>query len=951
MLLPSMAFSLGLGELTLESALNQPFKAKIELSDLKEGELDNLSVSLASVEEHEKTGIDRPAVLSTLKFSVRMDGDTPVISVVSEQPVTEPILNFLLDVVSAKSHHLREYAVFLDPVVLPVNITTNTATPVITQAEATNEAAPSVSQNESAGATAGATVVDPKSEWLVARGDTLWDIALKLRPDTGLSVDQYMVALFRANPDAFFRSNPNNLMEGFVLRTPAFDEVDSISYSEAQSAMNGYNEQWRLNRVRSASSVGTGEGAVDRSQGAEDSGAATEQQTQTTDAASDDGVLRLVRDGQQVVDGESGEQQQSTSDATAQNTLLSEELDAKIQENADLKERISDLEGQVEKLNKLLEIQSQDLATLTPSPDAGAEITPEPSQETAPVAVAPSTAEPETPVAAPALIDRLLENKIAIAIAAAGLGLLGLLMARRRKSKDAEEPAPTEIIDLNKQETTPEGTVSSIEELEVSSPDKSFITPVVEEGALDVDPVAEAEVYMTYGRYDQAEDILTEAINKDDDRVTTKLKLLEVFYLQKQVTKFEQLTSELSVQCGDDLPEKWDKVVAWGYELNPANELFSAGASAATTDNDDIDIVADEAILDIDLDDDSVVTDAVDILIEDFNSQTSSPLTDNEFVEDIDIDSDISGESSVAADFVGLNDPEESSIEIDLSDLGEEADLAPLDIEIDMSDSADEISFEMPEIEVEEDPLSENFEIDSMNPLDIEEPSVVSQSIVSPIEFDETSAVHVIPAVEAEIEAEGDDDLAIRDDDSFNLEDLSGEFDIGDIQSVSDDNEPGAVEALEEESGSFVDDVSMEFSLSDLEYQGLKEEYDKTMGDDEQSTAGELTEPPSESDQSDDDLFDEASGFDLDLSELSTDDDSLIELDIDELDLGPDPLDVEDESVSTIDAVATKLDLMRAYVEMGNIDEAQKIYEDVLAVGNEAQKKQASDFYSEINPE
>lgn len=975
-LIPGGAFALGLGELTLESALNQPFSAKIELSGVKAGELEELSVSLATIEEHEKSGIDRPAILSSLRFSVVGDNGSPYIKVTSEQPITEPILNFLLDVESSQSHHLREYAVFLDPVVLPANVP---ETPVAAP-EPSNRTSPAPSPAKTESETFSPSeppAAGSASEWQVSRGDTLWEIASKLRPVDGLSVDQYVIALFRANSEAFFRANPNNLMEGFVLRVPSFDEVDKISYSEARSAMVSYNEEWRLGKVRAATSVesaGAATGTIDRSAdaGEPDTKIATGPSEQA--AAEDrEGVLRLVREGgtQSVEDSA----QQGVEEALAQTALLSEELDAKIQENAELKDRIADLEGQVTKLNKLLEMQSQELAALTQTPGVESPETAEPVAKAQPQPNPPPAVSPTVDTRRPSLIDKILEQKQFIAIGAAGLGVLLLLLLRRRKSEDeaAEDAIDAKVAGAG-EKTAGDSETQGIDDLDVSQPEKSFVTQVVEEGADDVDPVAEAEVYMTYGRYNQAEAILADAIDSDDDRMSTKIKLLEVLYLQKKAAEFEQNAADLSAQCGDDLPEQWDKVLAWGYELSPTNQLFASAALAqpVTVESDDVS-VDDAAILDIDLEDESVVTDAVDVLIDDYQSQAS--LAHVDAVDDIEIDSDVSAVSSAVTDFVDVGDAE-PELEIDLSALEEPAEEPSINIDFGEAEAEDEISFEMPEIE--DDPLSENFEIDSMNPLDIEEPSVASLSVAADLDLEEAS-VTVIPAQMepgeggeldlvddlkvrdndslniddlsgefdiGDVAATVADDIEVRDDDSFNLDELTGEFNIGDVESAADDAAAEAsIEALEEESGSFVDDVSMEFSLSDLEYQGLKDEYQKFK-------ENSADEPAAETDSieldDDDGLFDDASGVDLDLA-----DDSLIELDINNLDLsGDDGAELlDEESVSTIDAVATKLDLMKAYVEMGNHDEAEKIYADVLAVGSETQKKQAADFYAQFDKE
>ncbi|VVP84239.1 hypothetical protein PS934_00974 [Pseudomonas fluorescens] len=107
--------ALGLGEITLHSALNQPLRADIALVDATGLEENQLSVSLATADEFSRAGVDRAFFLSDLKFTPVLRGNRSVIQVTSGKPVSEPFLNFLVQFNQPNGRLLREYTVLIDP--------------------------------------------------------------------------------------------------------------------------------------------------------------------------------------------------------------------------------------------------------------------------------------------------------------------------------------------------------------------------------------------------------------------------------------------------------------------------------------------------------------------------------------------------------------------------------------------------------------------------------------------------------------------------------------------------------------------------------------------------------------------------------------------------------------------------------------------------------------------
>jgi len=220
--------ALGLGEITVKSQLNEPLNAEIRL--LKVGDLskEEVLVFLASREDFSRAGVDRIFFLNDLQFDVFLGNPAyPFVRIISEKPVTEPFLNFLVDVQWPTGRLVREYTVLLD---LP---TFTEQAPETVNAPA--RATPSAPQSSSTVTTAprserstAAPAVDrsiPSDSYRVERGDTLFEIAARSRPSGAVSINQTMLAIQRANPDAFISDNINLLQSGRVLRIPTESEI------------------------------------------------------------------------------------------------------------------------------------------------------------------------------------------------------------------------------------------------------------------------------------------------------------------------------------------------------------------------------------------------------------------------------------------------------------------------------------------------------------------------------------------------------------------------------------------------------------------------------------------------------------------------------------------------------------------------------------------------------
>ncbi len=405
-LLPINSFALGLGEIEVNSFLNQPLSAEIEVISARPGEVDDLLVSLATREAFTRAGLDRPRHLSDLKFTVNKseDGKTAVIMVTTRSAVKEPFLNFLIEADWSKGRLLREFTVLLDPPfygdqpapaeTLSEASLSDPAPVEPAQQVGADDSALASAELPSGDATAGGTITEPialsggssyeqpetivdtqsssppsSSEYvadeseniiqgdvLVVKGDTLWSIASRYK-DNNHSMAQVMLAFQRANPNAFTNGNINNMKVGAVLRAPGADEFEALDKQAAYAETLVQNGLWDeyVDRV-SGVSPATGGAAGDSLSSGSDS-----------DSAESQSELSLL------VPGEGDSSSTGTGDSAdleqlrTKLALAEEDLDASRIENAELESRISELQARlskVEELQKMVEIEDDSLAQL-----------------------------------------------------------------------------------------------------------------------------------------------------------------------------------------------------------------------------------------------------------------------------------------------------------------------------------------------------------------------------------------------------------------------------------------------------------------------------------------------------------------------------------------------------------------------------------------------------------
>jgi pilus assembly protein FimV len=781
----------------------------------------------------------------------------------------------------------------------------------------------------------------------IQQGDTLWSLADAMRPDQSVTIEQMMLAMLRSNPEAFINDNVNGLKRGYILRIPDRDDIVVMNQAEAVALVREQNALWR--EYQQAVTGGEPASAMDIA--AQDGAVADLDE-------SADSRLEIVAAGSGTsATGGKDATQMSSSELRAELALARESLETERVEKEELQQRVLSLEGQVDRMKSLLTLEDADMAEMqqaaTPAageamPDVGVaeevvveqqadvavedilmddgavledtmleevaidevsveedaeqqvfideeqletveELVEQPAAPTEDFSVAPYT-EPafmqpqkQGPIAA------LLNNPVLLAAAGGGLLLVLLLVAlimKRRKSGDEEQLVTSNLEDIAEQfedsdvireveatqveqemaaaeaETVEEETETESATVRLSAED-TVVTPdedTAEEARDDI--IAEADVYLAYGIYQQAEELLQNAIKNNPDNDSYRVKLAETYSAGKNADAFIELATEMNQRRnGEDTPA-WQKIVAIGKQLVPDHALIT-GAAVGDLSMDDL---ASQSPETTDLELDSTA-----------EQKATAPDLDLSFDEQ---EAEVTGENaSVAAELV-------DSVEFDLAETGAET-------ITDVEDEDEGVAFDLTETQAFESG-TETGEFS----LDIE----ASELGIEEAEAEESAADEFDLDLSAEAEA------ALTADD----EDAGGEISLDDIDDASLDLDIGGDEA-----GVLTEPLAEESQPEEPEAEEPEAEEPKAVAPQEEAA----------------DIIDfaeramEEHAFD---AEASMDDD----LDLSDLD--------------DIDEVSTKLDLAKAYLDMGDADGTRSILDEVMTEGNDDQKKEADDLLRQL---
>lgn len=256
------AWSLGLGDAQVDSYLNQPLKARIDLVSQESDDLASVTAKLASADDYELIGASLADIPVPVRFTIEdIDGDAYLVAT-SKLPINDPIVRLIVEVNWSSGRMLREYTLFLDPPALadqaaPLpRIDQRSKPPAAAATPAPSQPEPSEPVAETAPVAAPEPAPQPRRAPVdgeygpVASGETLWGIARDWSRDTGLSINKVMIAIQRENPDAFLNNNINLLKRGAILRMPAVSEVQAIPAESAYREVVAQEEEF-TGRVQS----------------------------------------------------------------------------------------------------------------------------------------------------------------------------------------------------------------------------------------------------------------------------------------------------------------------------------------------------------------------------------------------------------------------------------------------------------------------------------------------------------------------------------------------------------------------------------------------------------------------------------------------------------------------------------------------------------------------------
>lgn len=944
---PMTADAAGLGRLTVTSALGQPLRAEIELVSVQKDELGSIAARLASADAFREARLERSAFLQDIKFSVEQKPDgVSVIRLASTQPINEPFLDVLVELNWAAGRLLREYTVLLDPPGFsPTQSAQAVSAPAVKSVMVPDPQSgsvvpvPEAIAKDDAGKSAKAGKPEKKrlesgqgaaevgSYGPVKKGDTLTGIATQFKPE-GYNLEQMLVALYQANTQAFSGKNMHRLKAGQILRIPDEQEIASVGRADANRELKAHTADWKAYRQKLAA-------AVDEAPEPKDEASKQMAKGKITTAVEDKAAPPPApsKDVLKVTKGEaaSGKEVQSLQSKVQS---LQEETTAREKSLKEANERIGSLEKNIKEMQQLIELKNKNLADLQkqsevkPEPAAAPKEVEKPAEApakpvepvTAPVeAPKPEMEQPDAkpkekpakpivaPAAEPELLDTLMGNPLYLAGAAGALVLLGggaliAINRRRRKSLSSFEDSILTGGDL-KANTVFGETAGGV----VDTGDTSFLTDFSQAGlgtidTNDVDPIAEAEVYMAYGRDAQAEEILKEAMVKDSSRHEIHLKLLEIYAARKNLIVFETLAGELYAAIGGKASPLWDKAAEMGRALDPNNPLYAAhegGAAKALPESAAITapVAAAEMLGGVDL-----------------NEPTQGLMGEEEPAEDLSPDLDFGVDETVAEAEAAMPsetledtktpaatqeplEEEGGALEFNLDAFAEEPAATVASAESAPESEANEaLEFDLGDL-IPPQPVSEAVEAETV---EAKKPSVDSETGGLEIDLDALKAPSDEVETSKPVVAEETPDFS---------------FELPEAEPTPEDEAPVMPEAEEE---------TIDIGSTPLPEEEAHLDFNFDLETESPSVAEEKAP---------------ATMPELDLSGIS--------LDLDEPAAAVGAVESEMDE-SGVGEVATKLDLARAYVEMGDKEGAKEILEEVLKEGSSQQQADANQLLASL---
>ena len=1058
LLAPASSYSLGIGEIKLHSALNQNLNAEIALT-LSGESVSDIKVNLASPEKFDQAGVSWTYFLSQIKFeTITQSNGSAVIKLTSKEALKEPFLDFLLEVSWPKGNLYREFTVLVDP---PSVYNQPTAPAASSAGKDVQAAAVPPQRQVHANGQASAGEYGPTLE-----KDTLWSVAERARGQNDFSVEQMIMAIYEANPQAFYKENVYALMSKKILKIPEREAVLKLSRNQALAEFNRHTKAWKDHSAPVRAETAKEKPAPSKAEGAGENQLTL---LAPTKAAVNDHAVVTPANEQASVEKKAADTSKKSKDKSVLGEAEGAASTAAPADSA-IQSKVAELEKQLAIMQELIALKDQQLAALqkqaqanpvvqdhaAPSEVAAAkpadQAAPIPQQAAAQPDVAVQPTEPAQPIESvqpakpvepvqPAkpieeiqppkpkpvavvqpvqpVLQPESDNLYYLGVGGVGttiLALLGWLLWRKRK---VDEETNTESMFASTMIKMPEA-------------DESLSVPIVEEdlavhniGTVDessflseftpsdfdsfdtdqgeIDPISEADVYLAYGRYQQAEELIRQAIKDQPNRDECKLKLLEIFYANENNEAFEAYANELVEAGKRNEAEFWEKAAEMGREICPESSLFSSGDSLfAVTGNSTVDSGDEGVIANHDFSKDSANIGAasfeesepddgdLDKEVTELNVNVLDSSVDDQR-NNADIDFDLSAFAMDAEESDGAgNVSADPNSQIEDNDF----DLSAFATDAKESNDLDQ-AFKAPNIQPEEIDFDlSSFSIDTKEPDETDKNIKAPDSQIESLDFDlslfSTDAEEA-DETEKNIKAPGsqieelDFDLSSF---SMNAKE-SGNVDQSviappQIESIDFDLSAFSMDAKEETNDADKSINALDTQIESIDFDLSLFSTDAEKSDGDALAASASTEQVRNKKQefesyefdfnfgnAEDKELDE-----LDFSALGNGDkngenagfsgDGLLNLDDDlngdfdfnfDLDMplttGEKDSNQYDEfgvsDLTDMDELETKLDLAKAYVDMGDADAAKDIAREVLEQGSADQKRVAQALLDELN--
>ena len=627
----AQGWALGLGRLNVQSSLGETLKAEIDVTSITPEEISTLRLRVAPPEAYRAAGVEYNAVLPNAQVVLQKRADgRQVLRVTSDRAVLEPFVDVILEANWATGRLVREYTMLFDPPgarvaqapPAPVTAPSVSPAPAVPAPVLAPTPAPAPVAQAPAPAPAPAAVTPPPTpaprpapapvarpapaeaatmaggdEYRVRSGDSLSKIASRTqRP--GVSLDQMLVSLYRGNPQAFVGDNMNRLKSGVVLTVPSAEAAGKVGGNEAREMIQAQSADFAAYRQRLASGTTTAADEAPARQAQGKVQANVEDRKQAASPTPD--KLTLSQGGVKS----------SAPEAKA----------SKESERKDAAARLAELSRNVDELKKLQGSTAPTAPKVAaapapapapvvapppapapkPAPAAAPAVVPVPAP--APVAppVAPPPPAPPPAATAPAPVPKpaappvpeepgflasLLENPLVLPGAGVLIALIAGLGIYRLRGRMRKPGGETSFLESRLQPDSFFG-ASGGQRIDTREPTSSTSSSMSSmsyslsqlDAIGDVDPVAEADVYLAYGRDLQAEEILKEAMRATPERMAIRIKLLEVYLKRRDTKGFELLATQVySLTRGSG--EDWAKAQELGRQIDPDNALYQPGGA------------------------------------------------------------------------------------------------------------------------------------------------------------------------------------------------------------------------------------------------------------------------------------------------------------------------------------------------------------------------------------